>query len=168
MNVPQPIDYLRITSSIYPHCEYTVRMRPPRWRGIRDLAGLTTSFSHRPRAISSRLFSSIFAHHQSQFQPQSQSKEPVSAELSPRWLSDLKSRIGRCIQFGCSPGQVQEAGMILQELTRDWRALVAGSEGFLTSEDRMELCRHDVVWGEMVSSYFFDLEFGGQGRWRVQ
>ncbi|KAL2002703.1 hypothetical protein VTN02DRAFT_6134 [Thermoascus thermophilus] len=60
-----------------------------------------------------------------------------------------KRRIGRCLMFGLKPHQVQEAGRILQQLARDWRELIAGSEGFLTDETRRGLFRHNVVWGEM-------------------
>lgn len=71
--------------------------------------------------------------------------------LSPRWLSDLKSRIGKCIIFGLRPEQLQRAGNILDEVAREWRDLVAGSEGFLTGPKRAGLEKHRVVWGEMDS-----------------
>jgi hypothetical protein len=80
------------------------------------------------------------------------SNEPTLASLSPRWLSDLKARIGRCILFGLTEDQSNTAGAILQEVTKDWSSLVAGSEGFLTGKGRMGLYRQEVVWGEMVSS----------------
>lgn len=54
------------------------------------------------------------------------------------------------MMFGLKPTQVEEAGKILQQLARDWRELIAGSEGFLTDEKRRSLYRHNVVWGEMV------------------
>ncbi|EON66933.1 hypothetical protein W97_06048 [Coniosporium apollinis CBS 100218] len=76
--------------------------------------------------------------------------EPATANLNPRWLSDLKTRLGKCIMFGLQPQQTQEAGKILLELSRDWRELLAGSEGFLTAEDRRGLFRQEVVWGDMV------------------
>jgi hypothetical protein len=62
----------------------------------------------------------------------------------------MKRRLGRCMMFGLKPAQVDEAGKILQQLARDWRELIAGSEGFLTDEKRRALYRHNVVWGEMV------------------
>lgn len=71
--------------------------------------------------------------------------------LSPRWLSDLKSRIGKCIIFGLRPEQLQRAGSILDVVAREWRGLVAGSEGFLTGPKRAGLEKHRVVWGEMDS-----------------
>jgi hypothetical protein len=71
-----------------------------------------------------------------------------TAALSPRWLSDMKQRIGKCITFGLQPAQVAEAGLILQEISRDWRELLCGSDGFLTSPTRRGLYRHRVVWGE--------------------
>lgn len=73
-----------------------------------------------------------------------------SQALDPRWLTMIKRRIGRCMMFGLKPHQVQEAGHILRQLARDWRELIAGSEGFLTDETRRGLFRHNVVWGEMV------------------
>src|SRR2546421_7634806 len=72
----------------------------------------------------------------------------VAASPSPRWLSDIKERIGKCIMFGMKPGQIDEAGHILQELARDWRNLLAGSQGFLTGKGRVGLESQAVVWGE--------------------
>ncbi|KAL5359538.1 hypothetical protein BJX96DRAFT_183823 [Aspergillus floccosus] len=71
-------------------------------------------------------------------------------EIDPRWLSTTKQRIGRCMMFGLKPPQVQEAGEILQQLARDWRELIAGSEGYLTDATRRGLFRQNVAWGEMV------------------
>lgn len=73
-----------------------------------------------------------------------------SHTIDPRWLTDTKRRIGKCLMFGLKPAQVQEAGRILQRLARDWRELIAGSEGFLTHATRRALFRRDVVWGDMV------------------
>jgi len=88
----------------------------------------------------------------------SKSEEQIAAvemkgaeALSPRWLSDLKSRIGKCIIFGLRPEQLQRAGNILDVVAREWRDLVAGSEGFLTGPKRAGLERHRVVWGDMDS-----------------
>jgi hypothetical protein len=73
---------------------------------------------------------------------------PATATLSPRWLSDVKQRIGKCILFGLQPEQKTEAAAILEEICRDWRELLAGSEGFLTSPQRRGLFRRRVIWGE--------------------
>lgn len=54
------------------------------------------------------------------------------------------------MMFGLKPEQVEEAGLILKEIARDWRELIAGSEGFLTGKGRGGLHRQCVVWGEMV------------------
>ncbi|KAL9632790.1 MAG: hypothetical protein Q9204_003644 [Flavoplaca sp. TL-2023a] len=51
--------------------------------------------------------------------------------LPSRWLSDLRPRLGKCIIFGLKPAQVDEAGDILRVLTREWRELLVGSDGFL-------------------------------------
>ncbi|KAF1817646.1 hypothetical protein P152DRAFT_25632 [Eremomyces bilateralis CBS 781.70] len=95
------------------------------------LRPLTTSSPNRSSAPSPAESQALTAHH-------------------PRWLSALKERIGTCICFGMNTAQVGEASEILKELSRDWRELVAGSEGYLTAEDRRGLWRHRVVWGEMV------------------
>jgi hypothetical protein len=71
--------------------------------------------------------------------------------LNARWLNNTKSRLGRCITFGLTTPQVQEAGSVLKELATEWRELIAGSEGFLTAEGRRGLWNHAVVWGEMDS-----------------
>ena len=77
--------------------------------------------------------------------------EPATEKLSPRWLGDVKQRLGKCMTFGMKDEQVARAGAVLETVARDWRELVAGSEGFLTSEDRRGFYRHAVVWGEMDS-----------------
>ncbi|KAJ5662289.1 uncharacterized protein N7477_009905 [Penicillium maclennaniae] len=73
--------------------------------------------------------------------------------IDPRWLTMMKRRLGRCMMFGLKPNQIDEAGEILHQLARDWRELIAGSEGFLTDEKRRSLYRHKVVWGEMNVFY---------------
>ena len=70
-----------------------------------------------------------------------------------RWLADVKKRIGKCINFGLRPMQVDEAARILRVLGRDWKELLAGSEGFLVGRSRAGLERHRVAWGEMVCAY---------------
>ena len=78
-------------------------------------------------------------------------QKAATASLSPRWLSDLKQRIGKCMSFGLTSQQTEEAGRIVQEIAKDWRELVAGSEGFLTGPRRRGMHRQEVVWGEMDS-----------------
>ncbi len=77
--------------------------------------------------------------------------EEAKNAVSPRWLSDTKARIGRCMSFGLTPNLVDEAGKLLKVLGRDWRELVVGSEGYLTSEKRAGLHRQNIVWGEQDS-----------------
>lgn len=64
-----------------------------------------------------------------------------------RWVSDIQSRIGRCLSFGCSAAQVSRASGVLTIVAKEWRELLAGSEGFL-SQGRAATSRK-VVWGEM-------------------
>lgn len=54
------------------------------------------------------------------------------------------------MMFGMKPAQIDEGGKILQQLAKEWRELLAGSEGFLTDKKRRSLYRHNVVWGEQV------------------
>ncbi|KAJ5756355.1 hypothetical protein N7533_005898, partial [Penicillium manginii] len=89
--------------------------------------------------------------------PDQHASTPTSANtparphgIDPRWLTMMKRRVGKCMMFGLKPAQVDDAGKILQQLARDWRELIAGSEGFLTDGKRRGLYRHNVVWGEMV------------------
>lgn len=58
--------------------------------------------------------------------------------------------------WGLNSEQTKEAGAILKQISRDWRELLAGSEGFLTSKQRRSTFRQQVVWGEqdsMVCAY---------------
>ncbi|KAI0124435.1 thioesterase-like superfamily-domain-containing protein [Xylariales sp. AK1849] len=75
---------------------------------------------------------------------------PQPSSPPTRWHADLKARLGKCIIFGCSPSQVQHTAGILRVLASEWRALTAGSEGFLTG-GRRGLEGQNVVWGEMDS-----------------
>ena len=81
---------------------------------------------------------------------------PVAEALPARWLSDLKRRIGKCIIFGLKQEQVDEAGDILRVVAREWRELVAGSEGFLTGRGRAGAEGREVVWGDMVSCFIYE------------
>lgn len=74
----------------------------------------------------------------------------ASKPIDPRWLTMTKRRIGKCLMFGMKPPLVDEGGKILQQLAKEWRELIAGSEGFLTDKKRRSLFRHNVVWGEQV------------------
>ena len=69
-----------------------------------------------------------------------------------RAFSDLKTRIAKCVMFGLSASQVDEAGDILRSATRQWRDLVAGSEGFITRKGWPGLEGLEVAWGDMVGS----------------
>lgn len=75
---------------------------------------------------------------------------PTTAAPPARWHADLKARLGKCIIFGCSPAQVQQAAIILRVLGSEWRSLMAGAEGFLTG-GRRGLEGQAVQWGEMDS-----------------
>lgn len=76
--------------------------------------------------------------------------DAIPASPPQRWLSDLQSRLGKCIMFGCSPAQVAQASGVLHALATEWRQLSAGSEGYLTG-GRRGLEGQQVVWGEQDS-----------------
>ena len=46
---------------------------------------------------------------------------------------------------------MEDASTVLKELGRDWRDLVAGSEGFVTDPKRAGLHRHAIYWGDQDS-----------------
>lgn len=62
--------------------------------------------------------------------------------------------------FGLKSAQVDEVASIMSVVARDWKELVAGSEGFLVGQGRAGLEDHAVVWGEMVSEW---CAFKGRG-----
>lgn len=81
----------------------------------------------------------------------STSTTPAPPPLDARWLDTTRRRIGKCLTFGLREhSQLDRASAMLHELARDWRELVAGAEGYLTSRERRGLYRQAVVWGEMV------------------
>jgi len=71
-----------------------------------------------------------------------------------RWLSTMKTRIGKCVFHGLKNEETSQTSMILADLAENWREYVAGSQGFLTGRHRRGLFRHSVVWGDMVGSFF--------------
>lgn len=86
------------------------------------------------------------------------SHHTVQSDAVPQsWLSDLKTRIGKCIVFGLQPAQLNEAGDILRIVAGSWRELVAGSEGFLVGHRREGLERQVVVGDRIVSAFGFCL-----------
>lgn len=77
--------------------------------------------------------------------------------IPQNWLSDLKTRIGRCIVFGLQPAQLDDAGDILRIVAGNWKELVAGSEGFLVGPRREGLEGQVVVGDGIVSAFGFSL-----------
>ena len=78
-------------------------------------------------------------------------KDGVSDLQSPRWLNEVRARIGKCISFGLNKEQIAETGTLVRTLAKEWRVLLAGPEGFLTYPKRAGLLRHPIVWGELDS-----------------
>lgn len=54
----------------------------------------------------------------------------------PLWYSHFHARLGKCIMFGLTPRGLTTAAIVLRALATEWRALMAGSEGFLTGPGR--------------------------------
>lgn len=73
---------------------------------------------------------------------------PPEPELDSRWLSNIKLRLGRCLTFGLNQEQKLEAGAILQKIAKEWRELIAGSQGYLTTPNHRGLYRYPIAWGE--------------------
>lgn len=78
------------------------------------------------------------------------SDQPLPPAPPQRWHSELRTRVGKCLVFGCSSPQISRAAAVLRALATEWRGLLAGSEGFLTG-GRKGLIDQKVVWGEMDS-----------------
>ncbi|GAQ34125.1 hypothetical protein AtubIFM55763_006402 [Aspergillus tubingensis] len=113
--------------------------------GRRPLAG----FAAQSSPLTTRLFSVSTAFRNAPVSaPRTTPKKPHT--IDPRWLTMTKRRIGRCMMFGLKSPQIREAGEILQQIARDWRELIAGSEGYLTDETRRGLFQQSVAWGEMA------------------
>lgn len=70
--------------------------------------------------------------------PRFKTQSEKESELIPsgHWYNDIKNRLGKCIMFGCSRGQAQKIGMLLGEVTKEWRDLTAASGGFLVHGNR--------------------------------
>jgi acyl-CoA thioesterase FadM len=73
---------------------------------------------------------------------------------NPRWLSDVQTRLGKCIQFGLrTDAEVETCRRISQVLGNSWKGLVAGAEGFCVEPAHKSLpdpiWPHQVLWGEM-------------------
>ncbi|KAK5123648.1 hypothetical protein LTR16_003742 [Cryomyces antarcticus] len=92
---------------------------------LRSLQPLTTIPPTRLIAVQAAPFSITHRPSSSQDSQLSPAK-PIPAQLSPRWLGELKQRIGKCILFGLRPEQTARAGTMLQEMAQDWRELLAG------------------------------------------
>ncbi|KAJ9660783.1 hypothetical protein H2198_002322 [Neophaeococcomyces mojaviensis] len=79
--------------------------------------------------------------------PHQQDAAARVAKLDPRWLSDTKSRLGKCILFGMDQAQTTRAGMLLADVSLNWRTLLAGSEGFPTDPRRTGISSAPIDWG---------------------
>lgn len=114
-------------------CSNMLKLSPVRYSSLNHTRRFLSTATARPN--------------QSQSAVESSSTSEQGA-LSPRWLTDIKSRIGKCLTFGVPAPLVDEASQVLQELGTDWRDLVAGSEGFVTDPLRAGLHRHAIYWGD--------------------
>ncbi|GKZ84847.1 hypothetical protein AnigIFM56816_010402 [Aspergillus niger] len=122
--------------------------------GRRPLAGVAAQYP----PLTTRLFSVSTAFRNAPVSaPGTTPRKPHT--IDPRWLTLTKRRIGRCMMFGLKPPQIQEAGEILQQIARDWRELIAGSEGYLTDETRRGLFQQSVAWGEMTARVYYTRNF---------
>jgi hypothetical protein len=75
----------------------------------------------------------------------------VAAALSPRWLTDLQTRLKQVSGTKLPPASEAEVERLQREIDSRWLDLLAGSDGFLTSPRWRGLNSHAVAWGDMVS-----------------
>ena len=69
--------------------------------------------------------------------------------IHSRFISESKARLGKCITFGLSqPLHFANTAHILRSLTRNWRKLIVGREGYITDPARAGLARHRIAWGD--------------------
>src|ERR1700743_1104234 len=61
----------------------------------------------------------------------------------------LVSRLGYITNHGVSHQSAPQVAQILKTICNDWRDLVAGSEGFLTAENRRGVSGRAIEWGDM-------------------
>ncbi|KAH6691369.1 thioesterase-like superfamily-domain-containing protein [Plectosphaerella plurivora] len=77
--------------------------------------------------------------------------EVVAGALSPRWLTDLQTRLKKVSVTKLSPASGAEWKRLHREIDSRWLDLLAGSDGFLTSPRWRGLNSHAVAWGDMDS-----------------
>lgn len=142
---PQPNQPRRIT----PSRTTTMSLRHPSLRPV-TLGALNPLPLHTHQTSSSRFLTTTTTSPLLETSTSTPEQTPAPS-LPPRWLSDIRSRIGKCIFWGLSHGQLEKAGSIMKVIARDWRELVVGSEGFLTGKGREGLRRHEISWGQMDS-----------------
>lgn len=65
--------------------------------------------------------------------------------LPSDWLAQLRQRVGKCILFGLSERQIDEAGHIMKLISTEWHQIVAGSEGFWTRGNGRSLYTNEAI-----------------------
>ncbi|KAI1215155.1 uncharacterized protein F4807DRAFT_23472 [Annulohypoxylon truncatum] len=80
----------------------------------------------------------------------SESKKESELIPSGHWYNEIKERLGKCILFGCSRGQARKIASLLRDATTEWRDLIAGSAGFLTTGNS-GFVDQKVAFGETAS-----------------
>jgi hypothetical protein len=70
-------------------------------------------------------------------------------EDAPSFRS-LVSRLGYMTNNGVNHQTAARVAQILKTICSDWRDLVAGSDGYLTAENRRGVSGRAVEWGDMV------------------
>jgi len=118
--------------------------------GLRMPPTLASRSKHVVRVTAARHYSAHPSPAPNTWEPK-KTTTTTTTTIPSRWLTDTKARIGKCITFGMPASLVALAGETLQVLGRDWRNLVAGSEGYLTEKERAGLHRQAIVWGEQDS-----------------
>ncbi|KAI2467925.1 hypothetical protein F4781DRAFT_432904 [Annulohypoxylon bovei var. microspora] len=136
-----PKPRLRPPSRVFPPA--TLQRQSP----LLSLGPVTNSQARRiePFYSSLRLSSSSHPSAPSRAPPSSANSSADETESGPQinWYLDLRVRLGKCIMFGCSREQAQQAASVLRAMTTEWRELTVGKWGFLAG-GRMGLENHQV------------------------
>lgn len=80
------------------------------------------------------------------------SSSPAQKSHNPRWLSDVQARLKKCQGLDIAPQQAEKAKELSNYVQSHWLELLAGEEGYLTGKEWRGLDKHQVTWGDMVSS----------------
>ncbi|KFA49935.1 hypothetical protein S40293_01231 [Stachybotrys chartarum IBT 40293] len=90
-----------------------------------------------------------------------QSTDAPATVITPRWFSDLRSRIMYRVITQMSPELRKELAILQSDLDKSWLDTQGGQQGFLTRKSMRGLSSHAVGWGDMIASNCSRLTISG-------